>query len=250
MLVTPGWVDVHTHYDGQVTWDPILAPSSWHGVTTLVMGNCGVGFAPRRPGEEDFLIELMEGVEDIPGTALHEGIDWRWETFPEYLDALGACHVLDVRAGATARSALSSARHSVRATRSPRWRVSRGRASRWRGRLLDPRTILHRSARFGAGYGSTPKGCRHRPRARRCGVFGDGADLQGQEPDLDARVLQQDRSRLTFALARRRTAGAWRGAGAHRRARARVASCRRCRRAPTGAARRFPRRWCARPTAT
>ena len=98
-LVTPGWVDVHTHYDGQVTWDPILAPSSWHGVTTLVMGNCGVGFAPRRPGEENFLIELMEGVEDIPGTALHEGIEWRWESFPEYLDALAAMpRVLDVAA--------------------------------------------------------------------------------------------------------------------------------------------------------
>src|SRR2546428_11314921 len=88
LLVAPGWVDVHTHYDGQVTWDPLLAPSSWHGVTTLVMGNCGVGFAPVRPGSEDFLIELMEGVEDIPGTALHEGISWGWESFAEYLDAL------------------------------------------------------------------------------------------------------------------------------------------------------------------
>ncbi|HSG92010.1 MAG TPA: amidohydrolase family protein [Pseudomonadales bacterium] len=87
-LVTPGWVDVHTHYDGQATWDPLLAPSSWHGVTTVVMGNCGVGFAPVRPGEQDFLIELMEGVEDIPGAALAEGIDWQWESFPEYLDAL------------------------------------------------------------------------------------------------------------------------------------------------------------------
>jgi N-acyl-D-amino-acid deacylase len=87
-LVTPGWVDIHTHYDGQVTWDPTLAPSSWHGVTTAVMGNCGVGFAPIRPGDEAFLIELMEGVEDIPGTALAEGIDWRWEHFPEYLDVL------------------------------------------------------------------------------------------------------------------------------------------------------------------
>ena len=87
-LVTPGWVDVHTHYDGQATWDPILAPSSWHGVTTVVMGNCGVGFAPVRPGKEQFLIELMEGVEDIPGSALAEGIDWRWESFAQYLDAL------------------------------------------------------------------------------------------------------------------------------------------------------------------
>lgn len=89
-IVTPGWVDVHTHYDGQATWDPVLAPSSWHGVTTAVMGNCGVGFAPVRPGGEQFLIELMEGVEDIPGAALSEGIDWTWESFPEYLDALEA----------------------------------------------------------------------------------------------------------------------------------------------------------------
>ncbi|MDQ2649812.1 MAG: amidohydrolase family protein [Actinomycetota bacterium] len=88
LVVAPGWVDIHTHYDGQASWDPELSPSSWHGVTTVVMGNCGVGFAPVRPGSEGFLIELMEGVEDIPGTALHEGIDWQWESFPEYLDAL------------------------------------------------------------------------------------------------------------------------------------------------------------------
>ena len=87
-LITPGWVDIHTHYDGQVSWDPYLTPSSWHGVTTAVMGNCGVGFAPVRPGDESFLIQLMEGVEDIPGSALHEGIDWDWETFPEFLDAI------------------------------------------------------------------------------------------------------------------------------------------------------------------
>ena len=90
LLVTPGWVDVHTHYDGQATWDPVLAPSSWHGVTTVVMGNCGVGFAPVKPEDRAFLIELMEGVEDIPGAALSEGIDWQWESFPEYLDALAA----------------------------------------------------------------------------------------------------------------------------------------------------------------
>src|SRR5829696_7409041 len=90
LLVTPGFVDIHTHYDGQATWDPLLEPSSGHGVTTVVAGNCGVGFAPVRPGDEDWLISLMEGVEDIPGTALHEGIDWSWETFPEYLDALDA----------------------------------------------------------------------------------------------------------------------------------------------------------------
>ena len=97
LLVTPGWVDVHTHYDGQVTWDSELAPSSWHGVTTLVMGNCGVGFAPAQPDRHEWLIGLMEGVEDIPGTALAEGIEWEWETFPEYLDALEQrCWTVDV----------------------------------------------------------------------------------------------------------------------------------------------------------
>jgi N-acyl-D-aspartate/D-glutamate deacylase len=87
-LVTPGFVDIHTHYDGQAVWDSRLTPSSWHGVTTVVMSNCGVGFAPVRASDHDRLIELMEGVEDIPGTALHEGITWEWETFGEYLDAL------------------------------------------------------------------------------------------------------------------------------------------------------------------
>ena len=76
-LVTPGFVDIHTHYDGQATWDTSLAPSSWHGVTTVVMGNCGVGFAPVRPDAHDRLISLMEGVEDIPGAVLDEGIDWQ-----------------------------------------------------------------------------------------------------------------------------------------------------------------------------
>jgi N-acyl-D-aspartate/D-glutamate deacylase len=87
-LATPGWVDVHTHYDGQATWDPVLAPSSWHGATTVVFGNCGVGFAPVRRQDRDRVIELMEGVEDIPGPTLRAGLPWDWETFPEYLDAL------------------------------------------------------------------------------------------------------------------------------------------------------------------
>ncbi|HET9159806.1 MAG TPA: amidohydrolase family protein [Caulobacteraceae bacterium] len=90
LLVTPGFVDIHTHYDGQAVWDSRLAPSSWHGVTTAVMGNCGVGFAPVRAPDRDVLIELMEGVEDIPGTALHEGLDFSWESFGDYLDALAA----------------------------------------------------------------------------------------------------------------------------------------------------------------
>ena len=89
-ILTPGFVDIHSHYDGQATWDERMIPSAWHGVTTVVMGNCGVGFAPCRPEDHARLIELMEGVEDIPGTALHEGIPWTWESFPEYLDHLGA----------------------------------------------------------------------------------------------------------------------------------------------------------------
>ena len=88
LLVTPGFVDIHTHFDGQITWDPLLTPSFWHGVTTIVMGNCGVGFAPAAPNRRDWLIGLMEGVEDIPGSALAEGMEWGWETFPEYLDYL------------------------------------------------------------------------------------------------------------------------------------------------------------------
>src|SRR5271156_2597513 len=88
LTVTPGFVDIHTHFDGQATWDPHLTPSCWHGVTTAIMGNCGIGFAPVRPDRHDWLIELMEGVEDIPGAALDEGITWGWESFPEYLDVL------------------------------------------------------------------------------------------------------------------------------------------------------------------
>ena len=98
-LVTPGFVDIHTHYDGQATWDPEMTPSGWHGVTTVVMGNCGVGFAPADPARRDWLIQLMEGVEDIPGTALAEGMSWNWESFPEYLDELDSMpRVMDVAA--------------------------------------------------------------------------------------------------------------------------------------------------------
>jgi N-acyl-D-aspartate/D-glutamate deacylase len=87
-LVTPGFVDIHTHYDGQAVWDSRMAPSAWHGVTTAVMGNCGVGFAPCRPADREKLVELMEGVEDIPGPVMHEGLNWQWETFAEYFAAL------------------------------------------------------------------------------------------------------------------------------------------------------------------
>ena len=95
-LLTPGFVDIHTHYDGQVCWDKLVTPSCWHGVTTVVMGNCGVGFAPVRKGSEAELISLMESVEDIPGTALHEGVTWGWETFEEYLDAIDTPYVMDI----------------------------------------------------------------------------------------------------------------------------------------------------------
>ena len=97
-VVTPGFVDIHTHYDGQVCWDKEVSPSSWHGVTTIVMGNCGVGFAPVHPGKEGELVSLMESVEDIPGTALHEGIPWGWETFDEYLDTIDTPYTIDVGA--------------------------------------------------------------------------------------------------------------------------------------------------------
>ncbi len=96
-VVTPGFVDIHTHFDGQVTWDPIVAPSSIHGVTTIAMGNCGVGFAPAHVDTHDWLIGLLEGVEDIPGTALAEGLTWDWQTFPEYLDSIAAKpHTVDI----------------------------------------------------------------------------------------------------------------------------------------------------------
>ena len=97
-LLTPGFVDIHTHYDGQVCWDKLLTPSCWHGVTTIVMGNCGVGFAPVHPGSEHALVELMESVEDIPGTALHEGIPWGWETFAQYLAHIDTPYAMDVGA--------------------------------------------------------------------------------------------------------------------------------------------------------
>ena len=99
LVVTPGFVDIHTHYDGQATWDPEVSPSGWHGVTTIVMGNCGVGFAPASAERRDWLIQLMEGVEDIPGSALEEGMTWNWESFPEYLDELERLpRVMDVAA--------------------------------------------------------------------------------------------------------------------------------------------------------
>ena len=97
-VVAPGFVDVHTHYDGQATWESTMQPSSWHGVTTVVFGNCGVGFAPVHDTDHDRLVQLMEGVEDIPGTALHEGLAWNWNSLPEYLDALDGAKDMDIAA--------------------------------------------------------------------------------------------------------------------------------------------------------
>ncbi|MEW6269732.1 MAG: amidohydrolase family protein [Thermodesulfobacteriota bacterium] len=215
LLVTPGWVDVHTHYDGQVTWDPVLAPSSWHGVTTLVMGNCGVGFAPRRPGEEAFLIELMEGVEDIPGTALHEGIDWRWESFPEYLDALETMpRVLDVAAQvphcAVRAYVLGERAHDVELTAdeiAEMARLTREALAAGAIGFSTSRTFLHRSKHgLVPGTHSTPEELLGIGRAlgeAGHGVFEMVADLQGQEPDLSwMKELCATTGRvLTFAIA-------------------------------------------------
>ena len=107
MLVTPGFVDPHTHYDGQATWSSRITPSSWNGVTTALFGNCGVGFAPCKPSQRDMLIKLMEGVEDIPEVVLTEGLPWNWQSFPDFLDALAARHYdIDIAdAGAARRAA-------------------------------------------------------------------------------------------------------------------------------------------------
>ena len=133
LLVTPGFVDIHTHYDGQATWDPFVTPSSWHGVTTTVFGNCGVGFAPVRPGKSAYLINLMEGVEDIPGTVLSEGVKFNWESFPDYLDALGSMTPRRRRRRPSCRTArCASTSWASAAPTMPRCRT-RASARRWRG---------------------------------------------------------------------------------------------------------------------
>ena len=130
-LVTPGFIDIHTHYDGQAIWDTQMAPSSWHGVTTVVMGNCGVGFAPVKAADRAAVIELMEGVEDIPGACLTEGLKWNWESFSDYLDALDASRatLTCARNCHTARFACSSWASAPCAWKTQRRRTSRRCAS-------------------------------------------------------------------------------------------------------------------------
>jgi N-acyl-D-amino-acid deacylase len=213
-LVAPGWVDIHTHYDGQATWDPELSPSSWHGVTTVVMGNCGVGFAPVRPEATDFLIEIMEGVEDIPGTALHEGIDWRWETFGEYLDALDHMpRVLDVAAQvphAAVRAYVLGERAHEDATDEEIIKmaevVREGLAAGAIG-LSTSRTVLHRSV-----HGLVP-GTRAAADELLClgGLLADGParvfEVVTDQPDLPeerswmVELARRGATRVTYGLA-------------------------------------------------
>ena len=119
LLVTPGFVDLHTHYDGQAIWSDRMTPSSAHGVTTAVMGNCGVGFAPCRPEDHDVLVDVMAGVEDIPGVVMVDGLPWTWETFPEFLDALDGAHARHRRGGVPAALAAAGVRDGP-ARRRPR----------------------------------------------------------------------------------------------------------------------------------
>lgn len=215
-IVAPGWVDIHTHYDGQATWDPILAPSSWNGVTTLVMGNCGVGFAPVRPGSEDFLIELMEGVEDIPGTALHEGIDFTWESFGEYLDALeGMERVLDIAAQvphcAVRAYVLGDRAHDLEVSDdeiAQMATITRDALAAGAVGFSTSRTILHRSVHgLVPGTYSHPKEILALGKAlgeAGHGVFemvSDGAFGQAQELEWMRQFCRETGRPLTFALA-------------------------------------------------
>jgi N-acyl-D-amino-acid deacylase len=167
-IVTPGWVDIHSHYDGQVTWDPLVSPSGAHGVTTTVMGNCGVGFAPVRPHQHEWLINLMEGVEDIPGTALAEGIDWTWESFPEYLDALESKpRVLDIAAQvphSAVRAYVMGEREAVRGACSP-------------AELAEMERIVTESIRAGALGFSTSRTKLH--------LAADGSPVPGSFVEID-----------------------------------------------------------------
>ena len=172
LAVTPGFVDVHTHYDGQVTWDPMLTPSLWHGVTTVVMGNCGVGFAPAAPDRRDWLIGLMEGVEGIPGASLREAIRWDWQSVPEYMDALDRIpRALDVAVqvphGAV-RALVMGERGAANEAATDDDIAAHGRPRR-RGRRRRRRRCERQPARAAQGGRRTrgPGHLRHRRRAHR-----------------------------------------------------------------------------------
>jgi N-acyl-D-aspartate/D-glutamate deacylase len=215
LLVTPGWVDIHTHYDGQVTWDPYLTPSCWHGVTTVVMGNCGVGFAPARPDRHEWLIGLMEGVEDIPGTALAEGLRWEWESFPQYLDALARTpRALDVGAqvphGAVrayvmgdrgARNEAPTSDDVARMAAIVRDGIAAGALG-----FTTSRTLLHRAVDGEPVPGTFAGEAELFGITRAMGAVGHGvfemaADLMPEEPELDwMERLARDTGRpLSFA---------------------------------------------------
>lgn len=213
-LLTPGWVDIHTHYDGQATWDPEMTPSSWHGVTTVVMGNCGVGFAPVKPGTQEFLIELMEGVEDIPGTALHEGISWEWETFPEYLDALDRTpRVMDVAAQvphAAVRAYVMGDRAHEDATPDEvvemAKAVQEGLAAGAIG-VTTSRTVLHRSV-HGLVPGTTAPADELLAIGEALGSTGHGVfEVVTDQPELEAErswmveLSRRTGARVTYGLA-------------------------------------------------
>ena len=193
-----GFVDIHTHYDGQATWDPEISPSSWHGVTTIVMGNCGVGFAPAEPAKRAWLIQLMEGVEDIPGTALAEGMSWNWETFPEYLDELD--RMAHARSMSRARPPRRRPGICDGRPRRPERRgdtrrdrgngQGRARGGRGRGgRLLDdPHAVAPRQGRRAGGghHRQRQRADRHRPGAGRrpLGVFELASDMFDPEGEF------------------------------------------------------------------
>ena len=168
LLLTPGWVDVHTHYDAQASWDPYLTPSSWHGVTSVVMGNCGVGFAPAAPDRHDWLIELMEGVEDIPGSAMTEGITWEWESFEGFLDALDARrYAIDLGAQIAhgpVRGYVMGDRGAANETASPdditkMAAIVESAAPRWGARVLN---LANTAAQVAIGRTRSWNACRYR----------------------------------------------------------------------------------------
>ena len=171
LVVTPGFVDPHTHYDGQATWDPLLTPSIWHGVTTVVMGNCGVGFAPAAPDRREWLIGLMEGVEDIPGAALREAIRWDWGSVAEYLSALERLpRAIDVGvqiAHGAVRAYVMGERGAANEAPTPArlgadGRDRRGGHRRWGARLLDQSPAAAHGGRWASRTGDV------RRRTRSC----------------------------------------------------------------------------------